>query len=118
MSLLQKLRPNWWFSAHLHTKFEATVEHRDKNTTDPQNTPQASSAIAGSEVPTHPHPEIERNPDEIMLDDEEDDVVAPPPPPPPPAPPTSVTKFLALDKCLPKRDFLEVSQDPLTSLHI
>ncbi len=45
-----------------------------------------------------------RNADEIVLDDEETEVEAPPPPPAPP----SETKFLALDKCLPKRQFFEV----------
>jgi len=55
------------------------------------------------------------NPDEILLDDLDD--VAAPPPVPPPVPPTrrqagrreegSFTQWIALDKCLPKRKFLE-----------
>jgi lariat debranching enzyme len=72
MGLLQTLRPEWWFAAHLHTRFEAAVV----------------------------------NPDEITLDEEE--VVVEAPLAPLPAAIPSETRFLALDKCLPKRDFLEV----------
>lgn len=27
MQLLKKIQPQWWFSAHLHCRFEATVPH-------------------------------------------------------------------------------------------
>ena len=31
MSLLQSLRPKQWFSAHMHTRFEATYPHHDEH---------------------------------------------------------------------------------------
>ncbi|KAJ3887926.1 lariat debranching enzyme, C-terminal domain-containing protein [Lentinula edodes] len=77
-------------------------------------------------------PPPNKNPDEIMLDDLDGDVdfdVAAPPAPLPP-PPTSgsmhplplnkftkgwLTQFVALDKCLPQRKFLEVDPTPTTT---
>ncbi|XP_074655345.1 uncharacterized protein LOC141908942 [Tubulanus polymorphus] len=56
--LLYKLKPTFWFSAHLHVKFPVVVEHKN--------------------------------------DDES----------------TQKTNFLALDKCLPNRDFLQVFDFP------
>ncbi|PSR70665.1 hypothetical protein PHLCEN_2v13470 [Hermanssonia centrifuga] len=165
MGLLRTLKPKWWFSAHLHTRFEARVIHEmsekaeggrvDSNETgvtggndrqrtevecanpdeiiiddldgeitgggkvppsvDVQNT---DTKITRSDETTSEFPPAQSsNPDEIKLDDEEEDVVAPPPPPPKPLPiPTisrlSETRFLALDKCLPRRQFLEVIDLP------
>ncbi|GLB42488.1 putative lariat debranching enzyme, C-terminal domain [Lyophyllum shimeji] len=125
MGLLRTLKPRWWFAAHLHTRFEATVAHYDEDG-------------AGTEAPAMPvvNPDeividegldeagvehqtpvavkgsaVLRNPDEIALSDEEGDVAVPPPPKPAPVP-SSVTQFLALDKCLPTRHFLEVLDIP------
>ncbi|KAG6829778.1 hypothetical protein H0H87_010293 [Tephrocybe sp. NHM501043] len=69
MDLLKSLKPNWWFSAHMHTRFVASVSHE------------------GS-VNTMVEPII------------------------PASAPPLVTKFLALDKCLPGRQFLEVLDIP------
>ena len=129
MGLLRNLKPQWWFSAHLHTRFEATVVHDAPSGAPPAAAP-APAKVEGTnpdeiaiddidadeserpqetpaeDVAVHP---TSNNPDEIKLDEEEEETVAPPPPPPPPR----ETKFLALDKCLPKRRFLEVSLVPL-----
>lgn len=122
MGLLRTLKPEWWFSAHLHTRFEATVVHSGSSSTPATETAgqnpdeimiddddfeaapipipvavrQAQPATVVSCVP--------KNPDEITLDDEEEDVAVPSLATPLPA----QTKFLALDKCLPRRKFLEV----------
>ncbi|KAF8627152.1 hypothetical protein AX17_006369 [Amanita inopinata Kibby_2008] len=117
MSLLKTLKPNWWFAAHLHTRYEATVYHEN-----------FSSLQA---IPAMP-----RNPDEIVIDDVfEDDVtdtsiqqvteeVGPEASgsndvhgrdyndSSRPSPKNVTTRFLALDKCLPKRKFLEVIDLP------
>ena len=50
-TLLQELKPKYWFSAHLHVRFSATLSHNEQQS----------------------------------------------------------TEFLALDKCLPRRKYLEVS---------
>ncbi|KAF5327322.1 hypothetical protein D9619_004265 [Psilocybe cf. subviscida] len=70
MELLRTLRPEWWFAAHMHTRFEATVEHQGPPPRQPVRKPDGAT----TQRATTP----------------------------------SETQFLALDKCLPNRDFLEV----------
>lgn len=120
MGLLGTLKPQWWFSAHLHCRFEATVTHPPEIVDSPSavrtnpeeisiddddlDEPSFATAKRTELLAETTSTRVSNNPDEILLDDEEEDVVAPPPPPPP----LPKTKFLALDKCLPNRQFLEV----------
>jgi len=97
MNLLRTLQPPWWFAAHMHVRFTASVPHEVKDS-DPVANPDEIK-VELEKAPT--------NPDEITMSDEEEDVAPPPPPPPP----MRETKFVALDKCLPKRKFLDVRPD-------
>ncbi|KAF9265672.1 DBR1-domain-containing protein [Marasmius fiardii PR-910] len=118
MGLLHTLKPEWWFSAHLHCRFDATVVHQngegvvsvsmnpDEITIEDDFDDEASGSSAIQ-------PRVRNNPDEITLEDEEDAVVAVPVPKLPP----SVTRFIALDKCLPRRNFLEVVDIPTNTEH-
>jgi len=122
MGLLRTLKPQWWFSAHLHVRFQAIVQHEQCGTgpnapsavSQPQNPDEIAiadddfDAFEPQDLPTEV-PRVHetfQNPDEITLEDEEEEVVQPPHVAYQSEP--SVTKFLALDKCLPKREFMEV----------
>ena len=102
MGLLRSLKPQWWFAAHMHTRYEARVVHESQriSTQNPDEILIQDDKFRGNVQP----PAVENsflNPDEITLSDEAAIVETPPPPP-------IETKFLALDKCLPRRQFLEV----------
>lgn len=118
--LLKTLKPDWWFSAHLHVKFEATYLHAGVGPLNlPSNpvekNPDEIVICEDEDEPTPPvalptdvkSSEANLNPDEITLDDEEEEVAPAPVAPPP----RGKTRFLALDKCIPntKRQFLEVN---------
>ncbi|KAJ3557405.1 hypothetical protein NM688_g1488 [Phlebia brevispora] len=63
MGLLRTLKPKWWFSAHLHTRFEARVVH-EPDVSGPTNTQEAAKAEG-------------TNPEEIAIDDIDTEVGAP-----------------------------------------
>lgn len=163
--VMDRLRPRWWFSAHLHCKYSAVVKHdkAGKEKSDGNKIGANESVVNGkgnpNEIPVEGEVEDDevedlaapvRNVDEIDLDmDEEEEVDATPrpskaqnhiqstaqssdivpedlraqlpasfakPEPPPPSkslpqPPdikNKTTHFLALDKCLPHRKFLQI----------
>lgn len=153
LGLLRALQPEWWFAAHLHTRFEACVVHGESTTADGASNTDENVVDANEEVerdpneividdeefdaPPAPNPaettpasRAPLNPDEITLSDLEDEVIAPPPPPAPApksppkrhqpqrwtrpvaGPGQCTTNFLALDKCGPKRQYIEVRAFP------
>lgn len=173
--VMDRLRPKWWFSAHLHCKFSAVVHYDQKERNgggaesnggkEGESAELVSQAgnpneisIDGDEVGNETRSVAPaKNEDEIDLDmDEEDETTGPmetskpqgstqpmdslfesvpealraqlpasfakrktPPPPEPLPPPPNIknktTHFLALDKCLPHRQFLQILDiDPIS----
>ncbi|KAH8402828.1 hypothetical protein KR222_001900 [Zaprionus bogoriensis] len=83
--LLKAVQPTYWFAAHLHCKFAALVPHNRSS----RKSPNADSSSSSEDSET----EDELNSSAKLA-------------------PVPVTKFLALDKCLPKRRFLQVLDIP------
>jgi hypothetical protein len=86
--LLEALQPAYWFAAHLHCKFAAVVPHnqhqrQQQQGANPQQQQQQGQQFALPGMPAASAAAAGSEP--------------------------KVTRFLALDKCLPNRDFLQVS---------
>lgn len=170
--VMNRLRPPYWFAAHLHCKFAARIHHTDE--IEAKNLPEAMVDVAAAKSvgTTKNDDEIDLDLDDDALDqskpvpvskdngvdeddlpkvqarEPEDGIVMPsnsslaepavpsdiraqlpaafsrppvahrsevPAPPPPPLITNKTTDFLALDKCLPNRKFLQILEiDPLS----
>lgn len=105
--LMSQLRPRYWFSSHLHVKYEAIVTHQAKRYSDLRENKMAKRAKRNEE-------EINIDMDDDMttyerasetntaLEEQTNTVISKE------QQATSQTHFVALDKCLPRRKFLEV----------
>lgn len=111
--LLHQLKPRHWFAAHLHVKFAAIVRHGVPET---ERSEATSGEIQQQDELARPQEEEETKSDDTAADGANG---------PSPAVATAstttrhkkplaeqVTKFLALDKCLPRREFLQVLDLP------
>ena len=93
--LLEKIQPSWWLSAHLHVKFTATIKHTPES-----NTP--SEEFKNTD-------EIDLDLDSADDDDADHSMVE--------GDTVRETSFLALDKCMPKRQWLEIIEIAADTSH-
>jgi lariat debranching enzyme len=142
MELLKSIKPKYWFSAHLHVRFPATVDwniiskkrelNEEENDTKRMKTENTEFTVVTDEIKLDLVGDcnnIEQNNQdtnndeiELCLDDVDDvdktkesnDNSVPIKQPNHDLKALLPTKFLALDKCLPRRNYLEVIDIEIT----
>lgn len=95
-ALLRTLRPRYWFSAHLHVKFAALVRHGKKEKGGGGKEGGGGGEGGGGANDDGGEGEREGEEEEGEEEGEEEE-----------------TRFLALDKCVPGRQFLQVLDIPV-----
>lgn len=131
--VLHAIKPRWWFSAHLHVKFEATVRHNtnggDAEAEDRKKPAEASAAtglvpsqVAGSSTTsTTDHLEQAAAEQDDAVDDGRTtsfiglESSTCPTESTIPDLTEQMTRFLSLDKCLPRRQHLQIVNIPIPS---
>ncbi|KAG2205992.1 hypothetical protein INT47_005310, partial [Mucor saturninus] len=107
--ILSKVQPAYWFSAHLHVHYAAVVDHdKWKKGEYPLATQQILNGNRGNQ---YQKPVVD-NPDEIEISLSDDDETPEIKETDKKAAAPKITKFLSLDKCLPRRQFLQIIDIP------
>jgi hypothetical protein len=131
--VLDIIQPKWWFSAHLHVKFKATVSFQKQQNSPSEsdsltslvpsqiNTPKASSKSSSPEASSTTD-ERSKEKENVSGDKREDAIDTPATefhslesnnPCAEPDLTDQMTQFLALDKCLPRRQYLSMLHVPI-----
>lgn len=128
--LLDVLQPKYWFAAHLHVKFKASVHHnRTSNSDEKIATPSETaighlvpSQVIGSKLKETSDRNDKEEIDEVINNEasvpktdfiaiESSDVTCTEDDTPDLT--TLMTQFLSLDKCLPRREYLSILHVPV-----
>ena len=101
--LMKHLKPKYWFSAHLHVKFEAMVSHVNENKRKHEETEIANpDELELSLSDDEPELTLEEYKTQVLKKHDLADIDEM----------INKTQFLALDKCLPRREFLKILNIP------
>lgn len=108
MQLLNHIKPSYWFSAHLHVKFSATIDWKKRRLSESLVKDAKKKCIKPV-----------ANDEEIELDFSGDDenVELEQPPESTDNKYMHSTKFLALDKCIRQKDCLQIMEIPVDQSH-